>query len=69
MLNEQSPGLRCSPRKFWRNSYGLLHGGLPVSREKIPKRDVNRWPHLKGVTIPQFEAEIALLIVGDVPQL
>ena len=43
--------------------------GLPVSRENIPKRDVNRWPHLKGVTIPQFEAEIALLIVGDVPQL
>ena len=43
--------------------------GLPVSRENIPKQDVNRWPHLKGVTIPQFEAEIALLIVGDVPQL
>ena len=43
--------------------------GLPVSCENIPKQDVNRWPHLKGVTIPQFEAEIALLIVGDVPQL
>ena len=43
--------------------------GLPVSHENIPKQDVNRWPHLKGVTIPQFEAEIALLIVGDVPQL
>ena len=42
---------------------------LPVSRENIPKQDVTRWPHLKGVTIPQFEAEIALLIVGNVPQL
>ena len=42
---------------------------LPVSRENIPKQDVNRWAHLKGVTKPQFEAEIALLIIGDVPQL
>ena len=42
---------------------------LPISRENTPKQDVNRWPHLKGVTIPQIEAEIALLIVSNVPQL
>ena len=39
---------------------------LPVSRETIGKQDVNRWPHHKGVTIPQIEAEIGLLISSDV---
>ena len=43
---------------------------LPVSRETLAtQEDVNRWPHLKGVTIPQIEAEIGLLIGSDVPQL
>ena len=42
---------------------------LPFSHETIAKQGVNRWPHLKRVTIPQIEAEIGLLIGSDVPQL
>ena len=43
---------------------------LPVSTNAIgTQEDVNRWPHLKGITVPNIEAEIGLLIGRDVPQV
>ena len=43
---------------------------LPVSTDAIgTQEDVNRWPHLKGITIPNIEAEIGLLIGSDAPQV
>ena len=43
---------------------------LPVSTNAIgTQEDVNRWPHLKGITVPNIEAEISLLIGSDVPQV
>ena len=43
---------------------------LPVSTNAIgTQEDVNRWPHLKGITIPNIKAEIGLLIGSDVPQI
>jgi len=35
---------------------------LPISTNAIgTQEDVNRWPHLKGITVPNIEAEIGLL--------
>jgi hypothetical protein len=43
---------------------------LPISRESVPnQRDVNRWPHLKGINIPRIDAEVGLLIGSDVPEV
>jgi len=43
---------------------------LPVSTDAIgTQEDVNRWPHLKGITVPNIEAQIGLLIGSDVPQV
>ena len=43
---------------------------LPVLTNAIgTQEDVNRWPHLKGITVPKIEAEIGLLIGSDVPQV
>ena len=43
---------------------------LPVSTNAIgTQEDVNRWPHLKGITVPNIEEEIGLLIGSDVPQI
>ena len=43
---------------------------LPVSTNAIgTQEDVTRWPHLKGITVPNIEAEIGLLIGSDVPQV
>ena len=43
---------------------------LPVSTDTIgTQEDVNRWPHLKGVTIPSIDAEIGLLLGSDVPEV
>ena len=43
---------------------------LLVSTDAIgTQEDVNRWPHLKGITIPNIEAEIGLLIGSDAPQV
>ena len=37
---------------------------IPVSKNNIPtQEDVDQWPHLDGVFIPQVDAEIGLLIV------
>ena len=42
---------------------------LPISRDSIAgQKDVNRWPHLKGITIPHIEAEVGLLIGSDAPK-
>ena len=42
---------------------------LPISRDSIAdQKDVNRWPHLKGINIPHIEAEIGLLIGSDAPE-
>lgn len=42
---------------------------LPISPDAIGKQeDVNRWPHLKGLSLPENDAEIGLLIRSDVPE-
>lgn len=41
---------------------------IPVSEEDIPTQsDVNRWPHLSAVYLPEVNAVIGLLIACDVP--
>ena len=41
---------------------------IPVSKEDIPTQsNVDRWPHLSGVYLPEVDAEIGLLIACDVP--
>ena len=42
---------------------------IPVSNNDIPtQEDVDQWPLLDGVFIPQVDAEIGLLIASDVPK-
>ena len=42
---------------------------LPVSKEDIPRQsDVDRWPYLHGITTPEVDAEVSLLIGNDVPK-
>lgn len=42
---------------------------LPVTREDIPQQsDVDRWPHLKGIVLPEINAKVELLIGNDVPK-
>ena len=42
---------------------------IPPSKNDIPtQEDVDQWPDLDGVFIPQVDAEIGLLIAGDVPK-
>ena len=42
--------------------------GIPVWKDDIPKQvDVDRWPHLSGVSLPDVEAGVGLLIASDVP--
>ena len=41
---------------------------LPVTKEDIPRQsDVNHWQHLEGVSLPEIDAEVELLI-GNVPE-
>ena len=41
---------------------------IPVSKEDTPTQDdVDQWPHLCGVHLPEVDAEIDLLIACDVP--
>jgi hypothetical protein len=43
---------------------------LPICPECIGKQeDVERWPHLTGISIPHIDAEIGLLIGSDVPEI
>ena len=42
---------------------------LPISPDAIGKEeDIHRWPHLKGLSLPEIDAEIGLLIGSDVPE-
>lgn len=42
---------------------------LPVTKEDIPRQsDVNRWRHLEGVSLPEIDVEVELLIGNDVPE-
>ena len=42
---------------------------IPVSKNDIPTQEnVDQWPHLDGVFIPEVVAEIGLLIASDVPK-
>ena len=43
---------------------------IPVSKEDIPNQvDIDKWPHLSEVYLPDVEAEVGLLIASDVPQI
>ena len=43
---------------------------LPIRPECIGKQeDVERWPHLRGISIPHIDAEIGLLIGSDAPEI
>ena len=43
---------------------------IPVSKEDIPTQgDIDQWPHLCGVYLPEVDAEIGLLIACDVPTI
>jgi len=40
---------------------------IPVSKVDIPiQADVDKWPHLRGVHLPDVDADIGLLIASDV---
>ena len=40
---------------------------LPVSKVDIPRQsDVDRWPHLQGIAIPEIASEVGLLLGNDV---
>lgn len=42
---------------------------LPVHRGNIPRsKDLQRWPHLRHIQIPEVDAEVDLLIGTNVPQ-
>ena len=42
---------------------------LPVSKVDIPcQSDVDRWPHLQGIAIPEIDCEVGLLLGSDVPK-
>ena len=43
---------------------------LPLASESVPRQDdVDRWPHLKGVTVAEINADVGLLIGHDVREL
>ena len=43
---------------------------IPISKEGIPNQvDVDKWPHLSEVYLPDVEAEVGLLIASNVPQI
>ena len=42
---------------------------IAVSSDNIPTQDdIDRWPHLQVVFVPNFQAEDGLLIAADVPE-
>ena len=41
---------------------------LPISSESVPRQDVDRWPHLKGIRIAEIDACVGLLIGHNVPK-
>ncbi|XP_043193363.1 uncharacterized protein LOC122365846 [Amphibalanus amphitrite] len=43
---------------------------IPVTSEDIPKqRDLQAWPHLQDIDIPEIDAEIGLMIGNDVSEI
>lgn len=44
-------------------------GSIPVYKGNIPtKRDIEKWPHLRHIHLPQIDSEIELLIGTNVPR-
>ena len=42
---------------------------IPITKDDIPtQEDVDLWPHLGRVYLPNISAEIGLLITSDVPE-
>ncbi|KAL7868352.1 hypothetical protein SRHO_G00097360 [Serrasalmus rhombeus] len=42
---------------------------IPVGKENIPKqKDLERWPYLNKINLPQIESDIGLLIGANVPK-
>ena len=42
---------------------------IPVSSDDIPTQDnIDRWPHLQRIFIPNVQAEVGLRIAADVPE-
>jgi len=42
---------------------------LPVGSESIPcQEDVDKWPHMKGVTVTEINADVGLLVGHDIPK-
>ena len=42
---------------------------LPVSKESMAtQRNVEKWPHLDGIELPEIDAEVILLIGSDAPE-
>lgn len=47
----------------------FTHKTIPVDKENIPQqKDLERWPYLKEIQLPQIEADIGLLIGANVPK-
>ena len=43
---------------------------LPVVKESMAtQRDVEKWPHLEGIELPEINAEVTLLIGTDAPEV
>ena len=42
---------------------------MPVNKRNIPQQnDINQWPHLKNIHLPELDSEVELLIGSDVPK-
>ena len=47
----------------------FTHKTIPVGKENIPQqKDLERWPYLKKIRLPQIDADIGLLIGANVPK-
>ena len=47
----------------------FTHKTIPVVKENIPQqKDLERWPYLKEIQLPQIEADIGLLIEANMPK-
>lgn len=60
-------GLKCD--NFCELPKTFTQECMPVHRGNIPRqRDLQRWPHLKDVHLPEIDAEIELLMGTNVPK-
>lgn len=47
----------------------FTHKTIPVGKQNIPQqKDLERWPYLKEIHLPQIKTEIGLLIGANVPK-